>query len=270
MQKYSLEQARKGRSIGFIPTMGYLHKGHLSLIRAAVRDCDVVVVSIFVNPIQFGPKEDLKKYPRDIERDSALLSKTGVDILFHPSAKAMYPEGFGTYIDFDIISDRLCGALRPGHFRGVATVVNKLFNIVKPDVAYFGLKDYQQQLIIKKMARELDMGIKIISLPTVREPDGLAMSSRNKYLGSEERTKAVLISRSLMLAKELKSSGVRSSNIIRSKMNKLLSSKPGISIDYISVVHPGTLNEKKNVSGRTLIAVAARIGGTRLIDNIEI
>lgn len=270
MMKYSENIHIKGSSIGFVPTMGYLHEGHLSLVKRARKECDCVIVSIFVNPAQFGPKEDLGKYPRDFGRDKKLLHGAGVDAIFYPDARKMYPEGHSTYIYVSGLSDVLCGASRPGHFRGVATIVAKLLNIIKPDTAYFGEKDHQQLVIIKRMAKDLNMGTKIVGMPIVREADGLAMSSRNSYLRPEERAGAAIINRSLRSAKAIIASGIKSSAKIRMAINKLLKSTGRIRIDYISICDPVTLEEKKKISGRTLIAIAAFIGKTRLIDNIVI
>lgn len=269
MKELSEASRKKGASIGFVPTMGYLHDGHISLVREAKKRNDIVVVSIFVNPTQFGPREDLKKYPRDMKGDLKLLSKYKVDAVFCPSVGEMYPEGYGTYIEVKGLSDKLCGASRPGHFRGVATVVAKLFNIVSPHAAYFGEKDFQQLVIIKKMTADLNMDIKIVSMPTVRESDGLAMSSRNSYLSKEERSRAPAIFRSLKLAKMLIRSRVKSAERIRAAMAKLMKAS-GLKIDYISICDPRTLDEKKAVKGKTLVAVAAYAGKTRLIDNIVI
>ncbi len=269
MKLFSDGAREKGDSIGFVPTMGYLHEGHLSLVREAKRRNDLVVASIFVNPTQFGPKEDLKKYPRNLKRDLRLLSKYKVDAVFCPPVSEMYPDGFGTYVEVKWLSDKLCGASRPGHFKGVATVVAKLFDIVMPDAAYFGEKDHQQLVIIKKMVSDLDMGVKIISMPTVREADGLAMSSRNSYLSDEERSRALSISRALRLAKALSGSGVKSAPRIKSAMAKLMKASR-LRIDYISTCDPRTLEEKKTVKGKTLVAVAAFAGKTRLIDNVVI
>ncbi len=270
MQKLSDSLRRKGTTIGLVPTMGYLHEGHLSLVRQAKKDCDFVVVSIFVNPTQFGPKEDLKKYPRDLAHDIKLLSKLKVDAVFYPPAGAMYPEGYKTYIYVKGLSKGMCGASRPGHFEGVATVVAKLFNIIKPDAAYFGKKDYQQQVIIKKMAADLNFDVQIVSLPTIRETDGLAMSSRNKYLSKEERSKAVILNRSLCFAKQLIRAGLTNASRVRSAISKLIRTKQGVKIDYIAIIDPVSLEEKRAIKGRTLIAIAAYIGKTRLIDNIEV
>ena len=260
---------RKNRlSIGFVPTMGYLHEGHLSLIKEAKKRNDIVIVSIFVNPTQFGPKEDLKKYPRDMKRDLKLLSRYKVNAVFTPAAKEMYPDGYRTDVEVKGLSGKLCGASRPGHFRGVTTIIAKLFNIVKPDNAYFGEKDYQQQVIIKKMVRDLNMNVKIMSMPTVREKDGLAMSSRNTYLSKMERSKALVINRSLKLAKMLVSSGIRNSAKIKAAILKLMRTAKGLKIDYIAICDPETLDERTVIKGKTLIATAVYIGKTRLIDNI--
>jgi len=270
MRNLSNSLRKKGLSIGFVPTMGYLHDGHLSLVKEAKRQNDIVVVSIFVNPTQFGPGEDLKKYPRDLKKDLKMLSKYKVDVVFRPGAGEMYPDGYKTYVEVKGLSDKLCGASRPGHFKGVTTIVAKLFNIVKPDAAYFGEKDYQQQVIIKKMVKDLNMGVKIVSMPTVREADGLAMSSRNKYLSKDERAKALVISKALKFAKVLAGSGVKSSARVKAAMTKLMKTAKGLRIDYISICDPETLDEKKAVKGKTLIAAAVYIGKTRLIDNIVI
>ncbi len=264
-----MSKKKLGQTIGFVPTMGALHDGHLSLVRHAKKNSDVVVVSIFVNPIQFGPKEDYKKYPRDIKSDSKKLQNEGVDILFLPGASEMYPDGFDSYVEVKTIGDVLCGKSRPGHFKGVTTIVAKLFNIVLPDFAYFGAKDFQQQAIIKKMVEDLNFPVKIITVPTVRQSNGLAMSSRNTYLTSKEETAAVLISQSLLKAKKAASNGCSSSKLIR-VINKELSREPMIRVDYISVVSPDDLHELKTVSGYAVIAVAVFIGRTRLIDNISI
>jgi len=270
MMKLSGGFRKKGLSIGFVPTMGYLHEGHISLVKEAKKRNDIVVVSIFVNPTQFGPREDLKKYPRDMKRDLKLLSRYKVNAVFAPAAKDMYPDGYKTGVEVKGLSDKLCGASRPGHFRGVTTIVAKLFNIVKPNNAYFGEKDYQQQVMIRKMARDMNMGVRIISLPTVREKDGLAMSSRNTHLNKEDRVKALVINRSLKFAKILVNSGIRSSVKIKAAMTKLMRTARGLKIDYMSICDPETLDEKSIIKGKTLIAVAVYVGKTRLIDNIVI
>jgi len=262
---------RSGRTVGLVPTMGYLHDGHLSLVRRARKECDLVVVSIFVNPIQFGPGEDLGKYPRNFKRDSSLLKSLDVDIIFAPSAGEMFPKGFSTFVEVPELGKKLCGRTRPVHFRGVTTVVAKLFNIVSPDSAYFGRKDYQQLVIIKKMVKDLCMDVKVIGLPTVRESDGLAMSSRNSYLSPAERRSAAVIYRALKHSKELAAKGVRSSGRIKSAMRRIISSvRPGAKIEYLEICDPGTFEPKKNIDGPTLVAVAAFVGRARLIDNILI
>lgn len=261
------EIKKKGLKIGLVPTMGFLHEGHMSLVRRAAKDTDCVIVSIFVNPAQFGPKEDFKKYPRDIKKDLELCEKEAVDIIFAPDAKEMYPEGFTTYVNVERIADTLCGVSRPGHFRGVATVVAKLFNITMPDIAYFGQKDGQQAVIIKRMAEDLNMPVKINVEPVVREKDGLAMSSRNIYLDSEERNQAVCLYKALKLAKGLFTKGERDSKKIINKMSQLINKEDKAKIDYISVVDTEELRDVKRISGQAMVAVAVRIGNTRLIDN---
>lgn len=270
MQELSRSLILQGKKLGFVPTMGALHEGHLSLVRQARKDNDVVIVSIFVNPIQFGPHEDFARYPRDLEGDSEKLKRESVDILFYPDIREMYPEGYKTFVEVQGLSDRLCGAFRPGHFRGVATVVTKLFNIVKPHRAYFGLKDYQQTVIIKKMVNDLNMDIEIVTCPTVREPDGLAMSSRNLYLKADERKAATVIYRTLLEAEKLIRE-FKSPEEVRTIMLERLKSEPLVSsIDYAGVYDPETLEEIKDYSEdkEILIAIALRIGNTRLIDNI--
>jgi pantoate--beta-alanine ligase len=259
---------KEGKSIGFVPTMGYLHEGHMSLVKAAKKHTDVVVLSIFVNPLQFGPKEDFKKYPRDIKRDEALAGDAGVDIIFCPSVSEIYPEGYATYVNVENFTDKLCGVSRPGHFKGVATVVAKLLNIVKPDVAYFGQKDAQQVIVIKKMAKDLNMDIEIKAMPIIRETDGLAMSSRNIYLSEAERREALVLSRSLEKASALITAGERDSGEIVKAMKELVSQKPMVNIDYVSIVDTKDLKDVPVISGEALVAIAAFVGPTRLIDNI--
>ncbi|MDD5591469.1 MAG: pantoate--beta-alanine ligase [Dehalococcoidales bacterium] len=254
--------------VGFVPTMGYLHDGHLSLVRAARAESRSVVVSIFVNPTQFGPQEDLASYPRDTERDLTLLTKEAVDAVFMPSAAEMYPGRFGVYVDGGKTAGRLEGACRPGHFRGVATVVAKLFNIVRPTRAYFGQKDAQQVAVIKKMVADLNMDLEVVALPTVREPDGLAMSSRNVYLNPAERRAALTLYRSLCLAQRLWREGETDAGLLRRKMVALIEKEPLASIDYVSIAGAETLDELDEVKPPVLVSLAVRIGGTRLIDNI--
>jgi pantoate--beta-alanine ligase len=258
---------KRGKSIGLVPTMGFLHEGHLSLVRMARKKCDFLVVSIFVNPTQFGPKEDLGRYPRNLKRDLRLLRKEGVDVVFYPSVKEMYPEGFRTYVEVTDWSKRLCGSSRPTHFRGVTTVVLKLFNIVEPDVAVFGSKDYQQALIIKKMVKDLDLNIRIVIGKTIREPDGLAMSSRNIFLNERERQNAVILYESLRRARHAYQGGLRDSGIVVSNMRRMIMQKGG-KIDYIETVDTNTLEPVKKIKNGTLIALAVFFGRTRLIDNI--
>lgn len=261
---------KEGRTIGFVPTMGYLHDGHLNLARTAKKHTDVVVMSIFVNPIQFGPNEDLDKYPKDFKRDETLAREAGVDVIFYPSAKEMYPEGYATYVNVEGLTDVLCGASRPGHFRGVTTVVAKLFGIVKPDMAYFGQKDAQQAIVIKKMAEDLNMDIDIKVLPTVREKDGLAMSSRNVYLSQDERKDAAILYQSLKKAESLINQGERDPKKIVKIMEETVKEKPTAKIDYIAVLDTKTLKDVKTISGEILIALVVFIGKTRLIDSIMI
>jgi pantoate--beta-alanine ligase len=259
---------KEGKTVGFVPTMGYLHDGHLSLARAARKHTDVVVMSIFVNPIQFGPKEDLHRYPRDLRRDESMAREAGVDIVFCPSSNEMYPEGFSTYVGVEGLSGVMCGASRPGHFKGVATVVAKLFGIVRPDVAYFGQKDAQQAAIIRKMVKDLNMGVEIKVMPIAREKDGLAMSSRNIFLSESERADAVAIYMSLKRAEELVASGERDPERISEEMERMLSAKRSMKKDYISIVDPDALKKLDRIDDEALVAVAAYIGKTRLIDNI--
>ena len=253
--------------VGFVPTMGYLHEGHLMLVRRARAENAVTVASIFVNPAQFGPKEDYARYPRDPERDLSLLEKEGTDLVFMPSAEEMYPPGCSTRVDVDGVTEMLEGASRPGHFRGVATVVAKLFNIVEPTRAYFGQKDAQQLVVIKKMVSDLNMNLEVVAVPTVREPDGLAMSSRNIYLDAEERRAALVLWKSLSLARDLYSRGERETGILRTVMAELVNKEPMARIDYISVADPENLVELMEVNQAALISMAVYIGKTRLIDN---
>ena len=269
MHDTSMEAVLRGKSIGFVPTMGYLHEGHLSLVRRARQENDIVVTSCFVNPIQFGPSEDLQQYPRDIEGDTAKLSDEDVDILFLPASSSMYPEGFSTYIDVEGISGKLCGAFRPAHFKGVATIVAKLLHIVRPKRAYFGQKDFQQTVVIKRVVKDLDMDVSVIVCPTIRERDGLAMSSRNAYLGEKERAASGIIFKCLSKAETLIRSGTREAGFLNEFMRNILSEEPVVSgIDYAGVYDPVTLSEVTEISGEVLLAAAVRIGSTRLIDNI--
>jgi len=267
MQDRALKLRRKGRTIGFVPTMGYLHEGHLSLMRTAREKCDVLVVSIFVNPSQFGPNEDLDAYPRDFERDEAMCRDEGVDIVFYPEPGTMYPANASVWVDETTLSKVLCGASRPGHFRGVCTVVAKLFNLVQPDLAVFGEKDAQQLRIIERMVRDLNFPVQIIRGPIVREADGLAMSSRNKYLSDSQRTDALCLQRALGRAKELVRDGERSAMVIRRAMCDLIDQVPGAIIDYLEFVDDERLEPVDRLEGATLVALAVKFGAIRLIDN---
>lgn len=268
MQKYADQFRQEKKVIGFVPTMGYLHNGHLSLIKIIRPQCDVLVVSIFVNPTQFGPSEDLNAYPKDLERDLELCQKEGVDVIFHPSVEAMYPKPFYTFIKVEKMTEIMCGKSRPGHFRGVATVIAKLFNIVKPHVAIFGEKDFQQLQVLRHMVKNLNYDIKILNAPILREDDGLALSSRNKYLKSNERKDALVLYRSLQLAKDKFSKGEQNVAVLKREMEKLLRESPSVKIDYIDMVNPNTFEPVDIISDDTLVALAVYIGQTRLIDNI--
>jgi pantoate--beta-alanine ligase len=261
---------KQGRTIGFVPTMGFLHAGHVSLMRRARQVCDIVVASIFVNPTQFGADEDFDRYPRDEAGDRATCEDAGVDCLFMPTAPAMYPETPSVFVTVEGLSDILEGAVRPGHFRGVATVVAKLFNIVKPHTAFFGQKDYQQCAVIKRMVKDLDMDVEVQVLPTVREPDGLAMSSRNSYLSVDERRKATAIYRALTSADQLVRTGVRVPAKLKNAMQAILSEEQGISVDYLEIADPETLAPLSSAKESMVLLAAVRLGRTRLIDNIVI
>ena len=254
--------------VGFVPTMGYLHDGHLALVKRARAENPSVVVSIFVNPTQFGPQEDLASYPRDTQRDLALLEKEKTDIVFMPSAAEMYPPQFNSWVEIGKVTERLEGASRPGHFRGVATVVAKLFNIVQPTKAYFGQKDAQQAVVIRKMVADLNMNLEIVTVPTVREPDGLAMSSRNTYLSPEQRQAAVVLYQALSLAQRLWSQGEKDAQRLRQEMTDLIQQQPLATIDYVSVANTETLDELDEVNPPALVSLAVKIGKTRLIDNV--
>lgn len=256
-----------GQNVGFVPTMGFLHQGHLSLIQRAKQENQLVVVSIFVNPIQFGPQEDFQTYPRNLQSDQELAAMTGADILFVPQVEEMYPTGFQTYVEIIEVSQGLCGGQRPGHFRGVATVVLKLFNIVEPDRAYFGEKDAQQLRVIQRMAIDLNLNIAVIGCPIIREIDGLAMSSRNSYLKSEERKAATILYRSLQAARQQIESGERDSGKVRQTIAMMIESEPLAKTDYIEIVASTSLKPLPLLSGKVLIALAIKVGSTRLIDN---
>jgi pantoate--beta-alanine ligase len=268
MQKLVNERRYQGVSIGFVPTMGFFHAGHVSLMETARRENDIVVVSIFVNPAQFGPGEDLAAYPRDLERDLAMANQAGVDYIFNPDVDAMYAQPYLTHVDVEGITEGLCGARRPGHFRGVATVVAKLFHIVPAQRAYFGMKDAQQVRVIEKMVQDLNMEVTIIRCPTVREPDGLAMSSRNMYLDPEERSSATILYQALLLAEKMAREGEWRSASITSAVTQLIETKPGVKTEYIEIVDYETLQPVETLQGEVLIALAARVGAARLIDNI--
>jgi pantoate--beta-alanine ligase len=268
MRAASRHARREGKRLGFVPTMGALHEGHLSLVRAAKAKCDLTAVSIFVNPLQFGPTEDLAKYPRTFERDVALLDKEAVDILFAPPAEEMYPAGAVTYVTVESLSDKLCGRSRPGHFRGVTTVVAKLFHIVEPDIAFFGQKDAAQATIIRRMVQDLNLPVEIVVCPIVREPDGLAMSSRNAYLSPQERKSALVLHRSLIEVSNRFDQGERNAANLIAVGTQVFAQEPPVRLDYFEIVNPGTLDPMHELIGDALVAVAAFVGKTRLIDNI--
>jgi len=257
----------RGETICLVPTMGYLHKGHTDLMRMGRNLADHLFISIFVNPTQFAPNEDLAKYPRDFERDRALCVEAGVECIFHPSPEEMYPAGYATYVNVEGITETLCGRSRPTHFRGVTTVVAKLFNICEPDVSVFGEKDYQQLAVIRRMVRDLDMGVRIVAHPTVREDDGLAMSSRNAYLSADQRTSALVLSRALAHAADLVLKGERDASKLRKAASEMIASTPGAIIDYVEIVHPDTLQFVDFIDGSAVMALAVKFGTTRLIDN---
>ena len=258
---------REGLSVGLVPTMGYLHEGHQSLIKKAVEQNDRVVVSVFVNPMQFGENEDLASYPRDLEKDTKLCEETGADLIFNPAPEEMYPEGFCSYVDMNGLTKELCGKSRPIHFRGVMTVVSKLFNIVTPNKAYFGMKDAQQLLIIKRMVKDLSFGIEIVGCPIVREEDGLAKSSRNTYLNEEERKAALILYKTINLGKKLLEEGERDSAVLLSKMKENINKEPLAKIDYVEAVDIEKVEKVDKIKGTVLVAMAVYIGKTRLIDN---
>jgi pantoate--beta-alanine ligase len=259
-----------GKTVGFVPTMGALHEGHLSLVDAARAECDVAVTSIFVNPTQFGPKEDLSRYPRDLEGDLRMLGGRGCDLVFAPSIEEMYPTGYATSVDVGPLGHELEGAYRPDHFAGVASVVLKLFQIVPADVAFFGRKDYQQTLVVRQMVADLNVPIQIRVCPTVREADGLAMSSRNAYLSADERRRALALSQSLALAERLVREGVRDVATLRVRMEEQIRAAGGVEVQYIAFVSDGTVTAVESIDGPTTVAIAALVGKTRLIDNVRI
>jgi pantoate--beta-alanine ligase len=267
MQTLSRQSRTDGKTIAFVPTMGFLHEGHASLMHEGRRRGDILVLSIFVNPAQFGPTEDYDAYPRDLARDRQVAASAGVDVIFAPKASDMYPRGFQTFVNVEELTLPLCGASRPGHFRGVTTVVAKLFNIVMPHVALFGTKDYQQLAVIRRMVADLNMDLAIVGMPIVREADGLAMSSRNAYLGPDERENALCLSRALAAARALFRDGERSVATLREKVLHIIGEVPGATIDYADFRDSDTLEPIETANGQTLIALAVRIGTTRLIDN---
>jgi len=268
IKQYIKQQKIKGKTIGFVPTMGYLHKGHLSLIRQAKQENDFIVVSIFVNPTQFGPGEDFEQYPRDLEKDTLLAEEAGADIIFNPDINELYPGGYQTYVQVEQLTQTLCGASRPVHFKGVTTIVTKLFNIITPDRAYFGQKDAQQSIVIQRMVEDLNMDVKIAVCPIIRENDGLAMSSRNVYLNQEERKQATVLYQSLTAATGVIVNGERNAGKIKAMIETMIADKPLAKIDYISVVDGKTLEDIRDIETQVLIALAVRFGETRLIDNV--
>lgn len=258
---------KAGQSIGLVPTMGYLHEGHLSLIRRARAENGRVVVSDFVNPTQFGANEDLSSYPRDFERDAKLCEGEGTDLIFHPSPEEMYPKGFCSYVHVDVLTEELCGLSRPGHFQGVCTVVSKLFNIVQPGKAYFGLKDAQQWAVVRRMALDLNMPVQVIGCPIVREPDGLAKSSRNTYLSDAERQAALVLSKGIFAGKAMVEEGCRDAKVLTNAMKDIIAAEPLAKIDYVKVVDLSTMQQIETIDRPFLAAIAVYIGKTRLIDN---
>lgn len=256
----------QGFSVGLVPTMGYLHEGHQSLIKAALEN-DRVIVSIFVNPMQFAPNEDLASYPRDLQRDCSICEENGVSIVFAPEADEMYEEGFCSYVDMSVLTEGLCGMSRPEHFRGVCTVVTKLFNITTPDKAYFGQKDAQQLAVVKRMVKDMNMNITIVSCPIIREEDGLAKSSRNTYLNADERRSALILSKTIRLAQGLVQAGEKDTEVIIKAMRDNIATEPLARIDYVDIVDANTMQKVDTIDGQVLVAIAVYIGKTRLIDN---
>ncbi len=264
------EERRSGKEIGLVPTMGYLHDGHLALVKKAVSNNDIVVISIFVNPTQFGPDEDYDQYPRDLKKDSQLAQKEGVDYIFAPDVKEMYPQDYKTFVQVKEITNKLCGASRKGHFRGVTTVVSKLFNIVQPDRAYFGQKDYQQYVVIKRMVADLNFPVKIKKVPIIREEDGLAMSSRNKYLSKEGRKAATVLYKSLKKARQIIEKGNRKASLVKEHIRDIINNEDLTKIEYIEILNPSTLETVDKICEEVVIALAVYVEETRLIDNIYI
>ncbi|HEX3032046.1 MAG TPA: pantoate--beta-alanine ligase [Bacillota bacterium] len=270
MKEFVKKARRQGQTVGLVPTMGYLHEGHLTLMKQAKKECQVVVASIFVNPLQFGVGEDFETYPRDLTRDAELAESVGVDAIFAPTAGEMYPKGYQTTVEVGELANHLCGLSRPGHFKGVTTVVNKLFNIVQPDKAFFGQKDAQQVLVLKRMAADLNMNLELVTVPIVRESDGLAMSSRNVYLSPEERQAALVLNRSLQAARQWVHEGEKSGTRLRQRVVEFIEQEPLARIDYVEVKSEETLETAEVLEGSVLIALAVRFGNTRLIDNTVI
>src|SRR5882724_2916130 len=268
MRAGSRAAGREGKSLGLVPTMGALHEGHLSLVRAAKAQCDLVAASIFVNPLQFGPSEDLAKYPRTFDRDRELFTQEGVDFIFAPSVEEMYPPDAVTYVTVEGLSDKLCGRSRPGHFRGVTTVVSKLFNIVEPGLAFFGQKDAAQMAIIRRMVRDLNIPVRIVSCPIVRQPDGLAMSSRNAYLSAQQKKSALALYSSLLEVQKRFAQGEHRTGPLIEAGKQVFAKEPAAHLDYFEIVNPDTLDPVEGVSRGALVAVAAFVGKTRLIDNV--
>ena len=267
MQQRMLAAKRAGQRIAFVPTMGYLHAGHLSLLQEGRKRGDLLVLSIFVNPTQFGPNEDLSSYPRSLESDCALARAAGTDLVFAPDAASLYPADASTWVNVEGLTEVLCGASRPGHFRGVTTVVAKLFNLVQPDVALFGCKDFQQLAVIKRMVRDLDLPVEIVGMPIVREADGLALSSRNVYLSPGQRQQALVLSRTLATARQLVAGGERDAGAVLEVVQSLVSGMPEARIDYLQICHQGTLQEQASIDSDSILLLAVFIGKTRLIDN---
>ena len=268
MQRYVEEQRRAGRSVGLVPTMGALHEGHLSLIRRCRADNDVAVMTLFVNPMQFDRQDDLARYPRHLDRDADLASAAGADAIYHPAVEEMYPKGYATYVTVEGLADRWEGATRPGHFRGVATVCTKLFAACRPHRAYFGQKDYQQSLVIRRLVADLNLGFEIVVLPTVREADGLALSSRNVLLGPEQRRQAVILSQALVAAQAAVKAGERDAEKLRGDIEARIRTAPLAAVDYVAVCDPDTLEPLLRLPGRAVALVAVRFGAVRLIDNV--
>ncbi len=267
MQTRCLELRAAGKTIAFVPTMGYLHEGHLSLLREGRKRGDVLVLSLFVNPTQFGPNEDLDSYPRNLERDLELARSVGTDLVWTPSPEQVYPPDFATYVNVEGLTDELCGAARPGHFRGVTTVVCKLFNVVQPNVAFFGEKDFQQLAVIRRMTSDLNLPVEIVGMPIIRESDGLALSSRNVYLSPEERRQALVLSQALARGRQLATEGKRDVGQVLAELSDLVMAQPAARIDYLQICHQATLREQERIDADSVLLLAVFIGKTRLIDN---